>query len=279
MSSEQSYEEEPPKAPAPPWMVYLGVAGAIVMAFGLITWLLGLGPFAYRQILYGTSQIYVLNMTDQDVEVTLDKGTGLEVKAQQAQRTPLLGGTTTVVTRDKQGKELERFDVSVDGNPVFYNVGGERCLVLAEVSSFYLPGRDKGVKIIETFPKGTRVVPLPHTRMVWPRQTLRDEVSNAESGVAWIEMVACSLLDGEEQHVLESHLYTKLTERKRIQEERRKQEEIQRKMLYEGSEAVDKAYNPGLGQPDAGVGGARQPARGGKADAGGAGIKIIPRQP
>lgn len=274
MSSPESFEEEAPRAPAPPWMVYIGITGAVVLAFGLITWMLGLGPFAYRQILYGTTQVYVLNMTDQDVEVTLDKGTGLEVKAEQAQRAPVLGGSSTLVTRDKQGKVIEEMEVFTDGRPLFYNVGGQQCLVLAEVSSFYLPGRDKSVKIIEAFPKGTKIVPLPHDRMVWPRQTLRDQVKNAEGGVAWIEMVACSLLDPEERHVLESHLYTKLTERKRIEEERKKLEELQRKMLYEGSEAVDKAYNPNAQEP--GAPGARRRGAG-DADAGGAGIKIIPK--
>jgi hypothetical protein len=249
---EAGIEEAAPRS-APLWLVYGGVAGGVVLIFGLVTWLLGLGPFAYRQIFYGTSEIYVLNMTGRPVVVTLDRGTGLKVGPEAAERTPILGGTTRLVTRDEAGAVIEELEVFVDGKPIFYNVQGERCLALSDVSSFYLPGREKGVEIKEVFEKGTTLVHLPHERMIWPRQTLRDQVINAEQGVGWIEIVACPLLDPEERAVLEGHLDAQLTERKQKEQDEAKMREMQRRMLMGGGEAVDEAF--GLGPKGAGAAG------------------------
>ncbi len=239
----QAHFDEPELSMAqstPLWALTLGIGTVILLIFGLVTWALGLGPFAYRQIFYGTSELYMLNMTDQHVEVTLDKGTAIPLKPEGVERTPILGGTTLLVTNDKDGKTLEQHEIFVDGNPIFYNVQGERCMVLSDVSSFYLNKADKGIKILKTFDKGQSIIPLPHDRIIWPRQTLRDQVKGAEHGVAWIELVACSLLDPDERHILESHLNIKLTERKKHQQALKKQQEIQRQMRQGGTEAVDK---------------------------------------
>lgn len=237
------------KPPGSPWGLYLGVALAGVAVFGLFTWMLGLGPFAYRQILYGTAEIYILNMTDQPVTVQLDSGTPIEVGPESAERTPILGGTTRIITRSESGEVLEEVDAFVDGNPVFYNVSGERCLVLSDVSSFYMGSPQPGVEIQEVFKKGTRIVPLPNERVIWPRETLRDQLTGAGNGVAWIELVGCTLTEPQERHVLQSYLDVQLTERKRVEQERRKAEEIRRQMMRGGGEAVDEALGkkPGGG--------------------------------
>ena len=93
--------------PSQPWRLYVGVLLIGVAAFGLITWLLGLGPFAYRQILYGTSEVYILNLTDEEVTVQLDLGEPVAIVAQGKHRTPILGGTTTLTTRNMTGEVLE----------------------------------------------------------------------------------------------------------------------------------------------------------------------------
>lgn len=139
-----------------------------------------------------------------------------------------------MTTRNKAGEVLETVDVFVDGSPVVYNVMGERCLVLSDVSSFYMNERTNSIEVLETFPKGSRIVNLPNNRVIWPRETLRDQVKHAEDGVAWVEIVACSVM--EEKHMLVSTLNILLTERKKKQREL----EIKRKMMMQGgSEAVD----------------------------------------
>ena len=107
-----SNNDEPrlPSAGAKRWLVPGAVALAGLAAFGLVTWLLGLGPFAYRQILYGSTEIYLLNMTEQPVFVTLDRGKAIEVPPEGAERTPLLGGTTTISTRDAGGALVEEVE-------------------------------------------------------------------------------------------------------------------------------------------------------------------------
>ncbi len=230
---------EPIKVPSQPWGLYFSVFAGVVLVFGVVTWLLGLGPFAYRQLVYGTSQAYVLNMTAGEVEVTLDRGKPLKVKAESAERTPILGGTTVLVARGAGGAVIEEVEAFVDGAPVVYNVGGARCLVLSDVSSFYLKSPEPGVKILEVYKEGTKVVRLPHDRVIWPRETLRDTVRGAEGGVAWLEIVGCSLLEPQERGTLESYLNVQLTERKRIEQERLKAEAIRRAMMRGGGDAVD----------------------------------------
>ena len=241
------------RTPAPPVLMYAAVVVGVVLIFGVVTWALGLGPFAYRQIWYGTSEIYILNMSDEAVTVSLDGGSGLEVVPQSADRTPLLGGTTHVVTRRKDGSVVEEFDVFVDGAPVFYNVSGAKCLAVADVSSYYRGG-DKGIEVLATYKLGTKVVPLPYDNMIWPRQTLRDEVRGG-SGVAWIEMVACSLLEPGEAHLLASHLDFLLTERKQREKDLKTQAEINRLMMQGDSAGVDDLVGGAtLALPDAGAG-------------------------
>jgi hypothetical protein len=223
------------------------VALAGLAAFGLVTWLLGLGPFAYRQILYGSTEIYLLNMTEQPVFVTLDRGKAIEVPPEGAERTPLLGGTTTISTRDAGGALDEEVEVFADGSPVLYNVEGRKCLVLSDVSSFYLGGtpEEQGVEIASTFDRGTKVINLPTERVIWPRKTLEDKIKGAEAGVSWIDMVACPLLDPDERGVLEAHLNVLLTERKKKERDL----ELRRKMLFEGSGAVDEAVGANAPKP------------------------------
>ena len=233
------HETEVLERPTTPWKVYLASVLVVLLVFGVVTWLLGLGPFAYRQIWYGTSEIYILNMTARTVEVTLDKGTGISIGPESADRAPILGGTTHVVTRGPDGEIIEELDVFVSGFPVFYNVQGERCLVVADVSSFYAPGKDKRVKILTRFSAGAKIVNLPHNNIIWPRQTLRDKVEGGADGVAWVEIVACPLLEEEEEHVLASHLEILLTERKRREQELKKLKEIQRLMIEGDSNGVD----------------------------------------
>jgi hypothetical protein len=211
--------------------------GVVLLVFGGVTWALGLGPFAYRQIWYGTSEIYILNMTDHAVSVTLDGGTPREIGSEAADRAPVLGGTTHIVTRNEDGNLIEEMDIKVDGAPVFYNVEGAKCLALADVASYYGAG-DKRVEILETFPRGTRLISLPHDNIIWPRQTLRDEVAGGD-GVAWIEMVACTMLDASNERLLLTHLDLLLTERKRVEQARAKQREINRLMMKGESESVE----------------------------------------
>ncbi len=238
-------EDEMIPTPTPTWIIYTSTVLGIVLIFGLVTWLLGLGPFAYRQIWYGTSEVYILNMTAQNVEVTLDKGQAITIGPESAERTPILGGTTRIVSRDATGEILEDLEVFVDGNPVLYNVQGERCMALSDVSGFYLPTQPKGIEILATFPKGTSLIPLPNDRIIWPRETLRDQVKNASAGVSWIELVSCPLLDPDDRHVLEAHLDIVLTERKKKEQELKKMREMREMMLRGGTEAIDESL--GLG--------------------------------
>jgi len=236
MTAQERNDEEEIKPPAQPWKLYIGIGMIGLIAFGLITWLLGLGPFAYRQLIYGTSEVYILNLTDQDVEVTLDKSDPLAIQPDGYQRTPILGGTTTLVTRNKAGEVLERVTVFVDGNPVVYNIKGARCLVLSDVSTFYDPTKTNEVNVLATYEKGKTVVNLPNEKVIWPRETLRDEVKEAEKGVSWVEIVACPMIDPEEKRLLSTHLSVLLTERKK----RERELEIRRRMMsQQGSEAVD----------------------------------------
>lgn len=217
----------------------VGLGG--LLAFGLLTWMLGVGPFAWRVIVYDSTELYVLNMSSEPVEVILDGGTAFEVPPEDARRKPIYGGVTHVETRKKSGELIEEVEVTADGAPAVYNVGGEACLALADVSSFYLPvpPTDKGVKVLRTFPKGERVVNLPTSRVIWPRKTLMDQVFEADKGVDWVEIVACPLLDPQEAAVLEAHLNVLLTERKKKQRE----EELKREMMRKGgSEAVDQRF-------------------------------------
>ncbi len=240
-SPDPQIEDDAVQVPSQPWLVYISIVLGIVMVFGLVTWALGLGPFAYRQIFYGTSEVYILNLGDVPVTVQLDQGNPIEVGPESAERTPILGGTTTLITRDKDGKILEEKEVFVDGAPVVYNVMGHRCLVLSDVSSYYLGSPSPGVEVTSRHPKGTRIIPLPHERVIWPRETLRDQVTGAKDGVAWLEIVGCSLLDDSEEHLLAGHLNSLLTERKRAEKEREAAEKIRREMLRGGGDAVDKA--------------------------------------
>lgn len=223
-------------------LLWAGVLGAGLLAFGVLTWALGGGFFAWRIIAYDRGEIYILNMTDAPVFVSFDGGEPIEVPAQDARRTTRNGGETEVETRRADGTLVEAVTIFIDGAPALYNVEGATCLALSDVSGFYLPGRERSAEVVARYEAGTRAVPLPSERIIWPRKTLQDEIRMAEAGVHWIEPVACPLLDPQEDHVLTAHLNTLLSERKR----REKEEELKRKMAREGGDAVDRELLPEL---------------------------------
>ena len=102
-----------------------------------------------------------------------------------------------------------------------------------------------------TYPKGTTLIELPHSNMIWPRQTLRDQVAGG-AGVAWIEIIACTMRNAGETNVLQAHLDYILTDRKRRQQEIAKQREINRLMMQGDSHAVDGIVrrSPDAGDPN-----------------------------
>ena len=229
--------EEDYSPPGQPWKLYLLLGVAAIGVFGVITWALGLGPFAYRQIYYGTSRVYILNVTDHPVQVTLDSGSAFEVVPQGIARKPILGGTTTITTTDMAGKVIEEVEIFADGLPVAYNIEGGSCLVVSDVKSFYNTGKRGHVEVTKTYDQTVRTLELPTHNVVWPRETTRDKVLEPEKGVPWLEIVACALIDESERPILVAHLTSQMQQRQK----RQKMLELQKKMIEGGSEAVDKA--------------------------------------
>ena len=232
-------DDIPTPKPMPGWLTGLLAVGGVLAVFGLVTWLIGVGPFAYRTFYYKSAKVYILNMTSAPVIVSVDGGDGWKVGPESSEHKPILGGTSHIVTKTLDGTILDERDVFVDGKPMFYYAGGAQCLVLSDAAGFYTVGAQKQIKLLKTFEAKPTMFELPEGPPIWPRETLRDELKGIEEAVPWVELVACPLIEPDEREMLQATLDILLVERKKRQIQLEKELEIRRRAMYGGDKAVE----------------------------------------
>jgi hypothetical protein len=198
--------------------IIIGVVVLAVLAgFGAIGHFSGTGWFGYRQMLYGSGEIYLLNLGDEKLEVTIDDRETVEVEPKDAQIAELMGGESKVVVRGGDGETRDSYTIKTDNSHALLKVSQEGCVVVSDVSSFYRKGGDDEIEFVEFLEQDDRVYVPGSTNVIWPRKTFPQKLRSGAGPGIWVENVACSLF--EEEDFLRAYLRVRLLDRMGISDQ------------------------------------------------------------
>ncbi|MFU8805666.1 MAG: hypothetical protein ACNA8W_17770 [Bradymonadaceae bacterium] len=199
--------------PRRPWKIYIALALAallLIIGFGAIGQAVGTGWFGHRPMLYGTGELYILNLNDEPRYASVDGQEAVEVPLQNAQIIELIGGTSKVDILDENRQLIETFDITIDHSHALLNLSAESCLVVADVAGLY-GGRRGDLTFTDKLRPETRVYVPETTNVIWPRRSFPPRLDGAQAKAVWIEIVGCALLD--EPEFLQAYLDVRLEQR------------------------------------------------------------------
>lgn len=183
---------------------------ALLAGFGGIGYFTGTGWFGYRQLLYGTGEVYLLNLSDQPLEAFVDGRGPVEIVDQGADVAEIIGGDSTVTVQTPAGERLDTIAVHVEDSDALVKLSEDGCLVASDISGFY-GGAKQSLEVIETIEADQQVWVAGSTNVTWPRHQFPKQLHPDEGPPIWVEIVACDLLDQPE--FLRAYLDVRLRDR------------------------------------------------------------------
>jgi hypothetical protein len=184
---------------------------AVLAGFGAIGHFSGTGWFGYRQMLYGTGEVYLLNLGEDRREVTVDGRETVTVEPSDAKIAELIGGKSQIVVRDEGGEVVETYDLETDNSHALVKVSKEGCVVVSDVTSFYKKGGADKIEFVEFLEQEDRVYTLGSMNVIWPRKRFPQKLRSGGGPGIWVENVACQLF--EEEDFLRAYLRVRLLDR------------------------------------------------------------------
>ena len=182
MSSEGP-EEGGGKGRVPKVVAGVLVAALVIVGVGAIGQIAGTGWFGHRSLLYGSGDLYLINLSETPVDVSVADGESVTIPAEDARLVPVVGGDNEVVIHASQGGEVESFVVHTEDSHGLVKVAEapDRCLVAVDISPYYGSGDKTKLHVLEKLGEKERVyVPGSHN-VVWPRRSFPPKL-DAEGG-------------------------------------------------------------------------------------------------
>ncbi len=193
------------------------IIGVLVLvgafAIGLVGQLSGVGWFGYRSSLYGSGELYALNLGDKPLFVSVDGRDKVEVPVQNAEILELIGGTSNVLVYDEAGEVVGRYDITAKNSHALLKLTDEGCLAATNVTPFYGGKAPDKLEFVGKIKPKDRVWVAESINVIWPRKTFPKRLSGGEGDGIWVELVACELLD--DPKFLDAYLTFRLEERMR----------------------------------------------------------------
>jgi hypothetical protein len=180
-------------------------------AVGVVGQLSGVGWFGYRSTLYGSGELYALNMGDSPLYVSVDGRERAEVPAENAEIAELIGGTSHVEVTDEAGKVVGRYDITAKNSHALLKLTDEGCLAATNVTPFYGGKAPEQLEFLDRIGPKRRVWVAESVNVIWPRKTFPKRLSGGKGKGIWVELVACELLD--DPKFLDAYLTFRLDER------------------------------------------------------------------
>ncbi|MFW5967756.1 MAG: hypothetical protein ACOCV2_09575 [Persicimonas sp.] len=181
-----------------------------VLTIGVLAHYTGMGWFGYRTILYGSGDIYLLNMSDEPLEATVDGEEPIAIDPEGAHAIEVVGGERSVTVRDEEGEVVEEHELFVDDTDALVKLSPDGCLAVSDIGAFYGRGGED-LEIVDKIDEDKMVYLAGTHNIVWPRQSFPRELADGDGDALWIELVGCSLL--EEEDFLRAYLDARLGHR------------------------------------------------------------------
>ena len=203
--------DEPPRPS--PWKYVIGAAvvALVVLAVGAIGHLSGAGFFGYRTLLYGTGELYALNMGEAPLRVSVDGREPVEVAAGGAELLELIGGTSRVVVTDASGEVVSRHSVTAENSHAFLKLDEQACLAAVRLDEVYGGKAGETLDFVAKIEADEQLWVPASTNVVWPRKPFPTRLRGDGGPGIWLELVGCELL--EEESFLDAYLALRLQER------------------------------------------------------------------
>lgn len=192
--------------------VALGLGALVVMVaiVGVFTQLAGVGFLGYRSILYGSGDLYVLNLTYEERFVQVEGREPELILAQNAQLVELVGGTSKVDILNADKSLWRSFDITLDDSAALLNISDEACLAVSDVTAMYR-GDGEGLNFQDLLPASTEFYETGSHNMIWPRRSFPTRIDPSKGPTLWVEIVACRLF--EDPDYLAQYLMIRLQQR------------------------------------------------------------------
>lgn len=186
-------------------LVVLGAVGSL----GVIS---GAGFFSYRTFLYGTGELYVLNMGQAPMFVSVDGRPRVEVPAGNAKIVEIIGGESEVIATDASNQIKGRYTITARNSHAFLKLTDDQCLAAVKLDPFYRGGAQE-IAFAAKLDEKTRVWVPNSKNVVWPRKTFPKALAPQDGPGIWLELVGCPLL--EDDKFLDAYVAVRLEERMR----------------------------------------------------------------
>lgn len=192
--------------------VALGVAALLVVVaiLGAVTQMAGVGFLGYRSILYGSGELYVLNLSDEERFVQVEGREPEPVLAQNAQIVELIGGTSKVDILNADKSLWKSYQVTIDDSAAILNISDGACLAVADVTDLYR-GQDQGLSFQKLLDASTEFYQVESHNVIWPRRSFPTRIDPSKGSTLWVEIVACRLF--EDPAYLSEYLMIRLQQR------------------------------------------------------------------
>lgn len=166
-------------------------------ALAVVPHLLGYGWFGHRAIVYGQSDLYVLNLDEAPRFVAVDGERPVEVDAGKARIIPVVGGDLSVEAIDGDGQRINRWELEANDSDIFVNFSQDRCFVVSRLSNLDDPD-NLAVDITERLDADTTMMELESRHTIWPRSYPEGAEQGSSDRRVSLEIVDCSLVENTE---------------------------------------------------------------------------------
>jgi len=180
----------------------------VILALGVVTWAIGIGPFGYRLFAYGNVNLFVYNGTPHFAELEID-GAEYEIKPYEGEMLELTGGELEIdttlrlvkknpetgvheITDEREHLETKSFTGSNETNWLYHVATEEStCLAITDMKAFYTDSGKPDPNIIGKVFKDERLRPLDYENVLYPQDALPDKIPGE---IVWLAVVNCKLL-------------------------------------------------------------------------------------
>lgn len=186
------------------------VFAAAAAAAAFVPHMLGYGWFGHRILLYGESQLYVLNISDQPRQVSVDSGPPEQIDAGGARLLPLVGGVSSIQTRSDDESSARDWTVETNRSALLLNLSDATCLIVSELTGL-TDEQPLEVEIIDQLDADTEIYDVDSRNVIWPRAYPGVVDEDQTDPVRSVEIIDCHLFDDEQ--FLEDYLQRRFEDR------------------------------------------------------------------
>lgn len=186
------------------------VTAVVVTLVGFIGQMSGAGWFGHRAWLYGSGELYALNLGGTPLHISVDGQERLEVPAENAKVVDLVGGTSVVEVFDGD-RLVATHRVTIDDSHAFLKLTDDGCLAVVDITPFYGGKQGKMLDFEAFLRRDARVWIAQSKNVVWPRRDFPSKLQGGQGKGLWFEIVACELF--EEPKFLDAYLAIRVEQR------------------------------------------------------------------